>query len=353
VGALAIAGTGTVALDADNTFQGGISIQSGTLDLAHTGAAGGGAIRFDPGVLEFAASAAPHVALENFTTADGIVVEGFAPTGHGFQNGTLTLDGANGNITLDLPGATAGAVTVATTAGGNVDIGNVPAPCFAGGTRILTTRGEIPVEHLREGDLAMTVSGTARAIRWIGHRRVHCDRHPRPHDVWPVCVLADAFATGQPRRDLRLSPDHSVFIDGALVPIRYLINGGTIRQLRVAEVTYYHTELPVHDVILAEGLPCESYLDTGNRGAFANGGACVRMHPDFASRLWDGDACAPLVLGGPRLIAARRRVLAQAASLGLVTADPALTILADGRELAARADGRRWRARLPAKGCLP
>jgi hypothetical protein len=36
-------------------------------------------------------------------------------------------------------------------------------------------------------------------------------------------------------------------------------------------VTYYHVELAAHDVILAEGLLCESYLDTGNRAAFVNG----------------------------------------------------------------------------------
>jgi hypothetical protein len=42
---------------------------------------------------------------------------------------------------------------------------------------------------------------------------------------------------------------------------------------RVEEVTYYHVELATHDVILADGLPCESYLDTGNRAAFEGGEA--------------------------------------------------------------------------------
>ncbi len=70
-----------------------------------------------------------------------------------------------------------------------------------------------------------------------------------------------------------LSPDHAVFVDDVLVPVRHLINGSTIVQEPVAEVTYYHVELATHDVILAEGLPCESYLDTGNRAVFVNGGA--------------------------------------------------------------------------------
>ena len=37
------------------------------------------------------------------------------------------------------------------------------------------------------------------------------------------------------------------------MPIRHLINGAHFVQEPVAEVTYYHVELPAHDVILAEG----------------------------------------------------------------------------------------------------
>jgi hypothetical protein len=47
--------------------------------------------------------------------------------------------------------------------------------------------------------------------------------------------------------------------------VRYLCNGATIRQESVAVVEYYHVELDAHDIMLAEGLPAESYLDTGNR----------------------------------------------------------------------------------------
>jgi hypothetical protein len=47
---------------------------------------------------------------------------------------------------------------------------------------------------------------------------------------------------------------------------------------------YWHVEPARHDVILAEDLPCESYLDSGNRCAFANGGDVVEMHRDFAWR---------------------------------------------------------------------
>ena len=81
----------------------------------------------------------------------------------------------------------------------------------------------------------------------------------------------------------------------------------------MSTVTYYHLELERHDVLLAEGLPVESYLDTGNRDAFADPGVVITLHPDFALRQWEAEGCAPLVMAGPKLAAARRRVNAMAA----------------------------------------
>ena len=44
---------------------------------------------------------------------------------------------------------------------------------------------------------------------------------------------------------------------------------------RTASVTSWHLELDRHDVIIAEGLPAETYLDTGNCAAFANARAAA------------------------------------------------------------------------------
>ncbi len=131
--------------------------------------------------------------------------------------------------------------------------------CFAAGTRILTTLGEMPIEDRRFGDRVATFGGRISRITWLGHRDA---------EVPPVRIRASAFGEARPARDLLLSPDHAVFVSGVLVPVRALINGSTIVQEPVAEVSYYHIELATHEVILAEGLPCESYLDTGNRAAF-------------------------------------------------------------------------------------
>lgn len=91
----------------------------------------------------------------------------------------------------------------------------------------------------------------------------------------------------------------------ALIPIKYLLNGTTVRQIRATDVTYYHVELSTHDVLLTERLPVESFLDTGVRGAFGNGGAVVQLHPQFAAGAREALGCAPLVVAGPQLEAAR------------------------------------------------
>jgi hypothetical protein len=227
--------------------------------------------------------------------------------------------------------------------------------CYARGTRILTAAGEVPVETLRVGDrVPGLVSGRMRRVRWVGHRSLAPERHPRPHDVRPIRVRAHAFAPCTPVRDLLLSPDHAVFADGVLVPVRYLLNGATIAQEPAAEITYFHIELQddagtmVHDVLLAEGMPAESYLDTGNRGAFINADGPVMTHPDFALRVWEAEGCAPLRTAGPEVRALRTRLHARAQALGHALGTvPDLHLLARGRRIDGAWDGAVWRARLP------
>jgi hypothetical protein len=112
--------------------------------------------------------------------------------------------------------------------------------------------------------------------------------------------MAGAFGASLPSHDLFLSPDHAVFADGHLVPVRYLINGASIVQEACESVTYWHVELDGHDVLLAEGLACESYLDTGNRAAFGNAPDVVALTPDFAAAqtaraVWAAGGCAPIL----------------------------------------------------------
>ena len=223
-----------------------------------------------------------------------------------------------------------------------------PPPCFALGTRIRTREGERPVEALRTGDLVITASGNHRRVVWIGFRTVQLRHHPRPHDVLPVRVRAHAVAPSVPHRDLVLSPDHALFLDGVLMPVRYLCNGATIRQEQSISVKYFHVELDRHDIVLAEGLPTESYLDTGNRNAFSNASGVVTLHADFAGGDWAVRGCAPLVLEGPQLHVAKERLLARALSLGhLQTDDPDLRMIADRVTCSPERTGNTYQFRLP------
>ena len=188
--------------------------------------------------------------------------------------------------------------------------GNVA--CFAAGTRITTRRGTIAVESLRVGDHVRTVpQGRFEPVIWIGHRRIDCQLHPDPRQVRPVRIAAHAFGRGLPRRELFLSPDHAVFVSGVLIPVKYLINGRGIRQMAVRQVSYHHVELPRHAVLLAEGLPAETYLDVGYRDNFQNNDGAIRLFADFSGDgpdiaiLREGRACAPFVVHGPELDAVR------------------------------------------------
>ena len=222
-----------------------------------------------------------------------------------------TVTAGNGSVTETLR-------NIATLQFADQAVATSSIACFVDGTRIETDRGAVAVGDLRVGDKVRTVAGPMRPVIWTGYRRLACDRHPRPQDVQPVCVRKGAFGPALPVRDLWLSPDHAVFEAGVLVPVRYLVNGRSIVQESVREVLYFHVELDAHDVLLAEGLPCESYLDTGNRAAFANHDGAVMAHADFARGVWQVAGCAPLCLEGPELDAIREQVLVRAAALGHV-----------------------------------
>jgi len=234
---------------------------------------------------------------------------------------------------------------------------SAPAPCFVTGTRIQTRQGEVAVEDLQIGDEVITAAGQLRPIVWIGHRRIICARHKSPHEVWPVRVSAGAFGDGLPTRDLWLSPDHSVcvnVVDEVLIPIKLLLNAATIVQVPQEVVTYWHVELDCHDILLAEGMPSESFLDTGVRSTFENGHGPILLHPSFASKVFSpktlADFCRPLVQDGSVVEAVRARLAARAEALGwTITAEPDLHIVADGAVIRPELAGETARFTLPAE----
>ena len=99
------------------------------------------------------------------------------------------------------------------------------------------------------------------------------------------------------RDDLLLSPDHAIFIDGVLIPAGLLVNGVSILPAHdVPRPRYWHVELDAHDILFAEGLPVESFLDTGQRNGFADGSGVVMLSPGFSldrvAQIWETLAAA-------------------------------------------------------------
>jgi len=191
--------------------------------------------------------------------------------------------------------------------------------CFVEGTRILTERGEVAVQDLRVGDLAITASGARRPVKWLGHRRIECVNHPRAPEALPVRISAHAFGPGKPRRDLYVSPGHSLCIDvlgEVFIRAHSLINGATVQQIEVESVVYWHVELDSHDVLLAENLPAESYLEMNNRSFFAENGVVSLIDAPDGAVSPDAGFCRPLHDDGPVVEAVRAQLLSRAKALG-------------------------------------
>ncbi len=299
-GGIIVNGAGTVTLSSASSFTGGTKIKDGTLLLGAPGAAGSGAIAFVPladPVLEFSPADVPTNPIVGFGPGDFLKIDGESITGDAYApangEGVLTLTFGDSS-TLDLTFTGNYTKDSFSFSGGEV----AGVACYAAGTRIATAHQEVEVEQLRVGDSVKNAAGELRKIIRIGHRHIDCRQHRQARKVWPVRIEAGAFGEFVPHRDLWLSPDHAVLFEETLVPIRHLINGTTIAQLPVDEITYYHLELPRHDVLLAEGLPAESYLDTGNAS-------------DFPALMWEAESCAPLIVTGAQLEAFRRRLIAQ------------------------------------------
>ncbi len=188
---------------------------------------------------------------------------------------------------------------------------NPSAPCYCRGTMIKTNLSEKRVEKLKIGDEVMSASGAARPIKWIG-RRNYCGRFVMGRkDILPICIKAGALEDNVPKRDLWISPNHAMYLDGMLIEAKDLVNGVSIVQAeRVDKVEYFHIELDAHDVIVAEGALSETFIDDDSRGLFHNAHEYAAMYPDATAGV--AHYCAPRVDEGYELEAIRRRITLRA-----------------------------------------
>jgi hypothetical protein len=152
--------------------------------------------------------------------------------------------------------------------------------CYLRGTAILTPSGEREIGELRIGDPVVTYSGAPKPIKWIGRRRLQRDDGDWPLDLIPVKLMRSALDDDVPHRELLLSPNHAIYVDGQLIPAGALVNKRTITSCREAHkvIEYLHVELFEPDVIFTEGAPTETFLPFRNRRMFDNSQEYERLY---------------------------------------------------------------------------
>jgi hypothetical protein len=146
--------------------------------------------------------------------------------------------------------------------------------CFGRGTLVQTARGDVAVEDLAIGEMVMTANG-ALPIKWVGRHTIRRNGSASWHpSVMPIRVARFAIDDQTPRRDLYLSPNHSLLIEGVLIPVKHLVNESSIAVDEAAkaseEIAYFCVELDTHEVIYAEGVAAETFQYTGGQIAWDN-----------------------------------------------------------------------------------
>lgn len=69
-------------------------------------------------------------------------------------------------------------------------------------------------------------------------------------------------------KELVVAPEHGVYIQGKFYLPRQLVNRASILEETSGAYQFWAVELSQHNVIVAEGLPVESFIDDGRRKAF-------------------------------------------------------------------------------------
>ena len=146
--------------------------------------------------------------------------------------------------------------------------------CFVTGTRIATPGGARPVETLAAGDLVLTRDHGAQPLLWAGRTEVGGTLRAQRPEFAPVCIEPDALGPGLPARPLWLSRQHRVMLGGWRMDLHFgapevLVPAGALTDTpgigfdeMPGRWSYHHLMCPAHEILSAEGVPCESFLPT-------------------------------------------------------------------------------------------
>jgi len=143
--------------------------------------------------------------------------------------------------------------------------------CFTRGTSIRTNNRTTLVENLKPGDLVETADGDFKPVRLVLRRTLHVQDFSTSPKLRPICITAGAMGQGLPTKDLMVSPQHRMLVNGplcarmfdaneVLVSARKLsVLPGIYVDQDVTEVTYFHLVFDEHQVVFAENAPSESF----------------------------------------------------------------------------------------------
>jgi len=168
-------------------------------------------------------------------------------------------------------------------------VDSTPSPvCFARGTLIQTASGLLPVEELQPSDplssyRESTSNDPVAFVKWIGRQTFH-PVIAAVVDYLPIKISAHALGPGHPFQDLYVSPDHAILFDGTLIHAKVLVNGVSILQMWEwqGNVEYFHIETEHHELIYANGLPAETFIDNVSRRQFDNYAEYEAKYPNEA-----------------------------------------------------------------------
>lgn len=146
----------------------------------------------------------------------------------------------------------------------DVTLSDLICVSFARGTMITLADGrQAPIETLRRGDAILTRDHGPQPLRWIGRASLRA-----LGSFAPVVISAGTMGNAG---DLVLSQHHRMFLyqhkhltgmttSELLVQARYLVDGEAIYLREGGYVDYFSLVFDRHEIIYAEGIPCESLM---------------------------------------------------------------------------------------------
>ncbi len=178
---------------------------------------------------------------------------------------------------------------------------DIASVSFLAGTHLTLANGkQVPVELLSVGDMLLTRDHGPQPIRWIGFQTRRA-----VGAAAPVRITEGTLNTS---RDLRLSPQHRLFIwqrsdelgtgrAEVMVKAELLVNGATVVREEGGHVDSYQIVFDGHEIIYAEGIAVESLLVTGQTRALLPEDLALSTGPNAAAQAAalevDGDTPDP------------------------------------------------------------